>query len=419
MSQTTTPTMFLNATADINSYVDLANKAGAGVINPTTFYTKQLLDTIRLNEADYVYYRLADVTPIGDKADKLQLRRWAPLQAHTTPLTEGIPPFSDKGSVEKYEITANQYGRYMEFTDKVDFKVVDPIIANYTREYSLVAMETLDMLAKETLFSIANPYYASKISNGNRVACANLEAMDLTCTPCMNDLRVIVLDLKKSLVKPRNNGRYHVIGSPEFFYDMISDPIVEKYMSYNQTTKTMYDDTRLVPMFEMEFYEALTVPTHGRFVKNAKNACRMIKIADNTLSTIDEDTLVKTGEAAKVYGDIAAGYTKDSRTGEDASWIPSHKGFNLDAYTATGKDGAGLKELKFQHVLILGKDALTRTGLSGEDQVRMYVKGKGESGVLDPIDQRQSVGFKINSVGFGSTRLEAVADYICIPTMAN
>ena len=419
MSQTTTPTMFLNATADINSYVDLANKAGAGVINPTTFYTKQLLDTIRLNEADYVYYRLADVTPIGDKADKLQLRRWAPLQAHTTPLTEGIPPFSDKGSVEKYEITANQYGRYMEFTDKVDFKVVDPIIANYTREYSLVAMETLDMLAKETLFSIANPYYASKVSGGNRVACANLEAMDLTCTPCMNDLRVIVLDLKKALVKPRNNGRYHVIGSPEFFYDMISDPIVEKYMTYNQTTKTMYDDTRLVPMFEMEFYEALTVPTHGRFVKTAKNACRMIKVADNTLSTITEDTYVRGAAGDKVYGTIAAGYTKDSRTGEDASWIPSHMGFNLDAYTGAGNGGEGLKELKLQHVLILGKDALTRTGLQGEDQVRMYVKGKGESGVIDPIDQRQSVGFKINSVGFGSTRLEAVADYICIPTMAN
>ena len=419
MSQTTTPTMFLNATADINSYIDLANKAGAGVINPTTFYTKQLLDTIRLNEADYVYYRLADSMPIGDKADKLQLRRWAPLQAHTTPLTEGIPPFSDKGSVEKYEITANQYGRYMEFTDKVDFKVVDPVIANYTKEYSLVAMETLDMLAKETLFSIANPYYASKVSGGNRVACANIEAMDLTCTPCMNDLRVIILDLKKALVKPRNNGRYHVIGSPEFYFDMISDPIVEKYMTYNQTTKTMYEDTRLVPMFEMEFYEALTVPSHGRFVKTAKNACRMIKIADNTLSTITEDTYVKGVAGDKVYGDIAAGYVKDSRTGEDASWIPSHKDFNLAAYETAGNDGEGLKELKFQHVLIIGKDALARTGLQGEDQVRMYVKGKGESGVIDPIDQRQSVGFKINSVGFGSTRLEAVADYICIPTMAN
>lgn len=419
MSQSTTPTMFLNATADINTYVELAQNAGAGVINPETFYTKQLLDTIRLDATDYVYFRLADTSPIGDKADKLQLRRWAPLQAHTIPLTEGVPPFSDKGSVEKYEITANQYGRYMEFTDKVDFKVVDPIIAHYTKEYSLVAMETLDMLAKETLFSVASPYYASKVSGGSRVACATLEAMDKTCTPCMNDLRVIILDLKKALVKPRNNGRFHVIGSPEFYFDMISDPVVEQYMTYNQTTSTMYSDTKLCPMFEMEFYEALTVPTHGRFVKNNKNSCRMIKVSDGTFSTIDEDTLIKTGETAKVYQQIAAGYVKDSRTGDDASFIPAHMDFDLTDYEATGNAGVGLVEFKFQHVLVLGKDALTRTGITGEDQARVYVKEKGSSGVIDPIDQRQSIGFKINSVGFGSTRLEAIADYICVPTMVN
>lgn len=419
MSQTTTPTMFLNATADINSYVELAQKAGSGVINPETFYTKQLLDTIRYDASEYVYFRLADTSPIGDKADKLQLRRWAPLQAHTTPLTEGVPPFSDKGSVEKYEIAAAQYGRYMEFTDKVDFQVVDPVVAHYTKEYSLVAMETLDMLAKETLFSVANPYYASKVSSGARVPCASLEAMDNTCTPCMNDLRVIVLDLKKALVKPRINGRFHVIGSPEFFYDMISDPVVEKYMEYNATTDTMYSKTQLCPMFEMEFYEARTVPTHGQFVKGGKAACRMVATATGTLSTIDEDTIIKTGELPTVYGDITAGYVKDSRTGEDASFIPEHKGFQLDKYAATGNAGAGLVEMKFQHILVLGKDALTRTGLSGEDQARMYVKQKGSSGVLDPIDQRQSIGFKINSVGFGSTRLEAIADYVCVPTMVN
>ena len=419
MSQNTTPTMFLNATADINTYLELATKAGAGVINPTTFYNKQLLDTIRLDAEEYKYYRLADTSPIGDKADKLQVRRWAPLQAHTTPLTEGVPPFSDKGSVEKYEIEAHQYGRYMEFSDKVDFAVVDPIIAHYTKEYSLVAMETLDMLAKETLFSVANQYFASKVTSGARVACANLEAMDATCTPNMNDLRLIVLDLKKALVKPRNNGRYHVIGSPEFYYDMIADPIVEKYMTYNQTTATMYSDTRLVPMFEMEFYEAMTVPTHGRFIKNSKQACRMIKVADGTMSTIDEDSYITGSSGTKVYGTIAAGYVKDSRTNQDASWIPEHKDFDIPAYTATSKNGEGLVEFKFQHVLVLGKDALTRTGLSGEDQARMYVKPKGSSGVLDPIDQRQSIGFKINSVGFGSTRLEAIADYICVPSMVN
>lgn len=418
MSQSTNPTMFLNATADINTYIGLANQAGAGVINPEVFYTKQLLDTIRLDAAEYKYFRLADTSPIGEKADKLQLRRWAPLQAHTTPLTEGVPPFSDKGSVEKYEIQAKQYGRYMEFTDKVDFNVVDPVVAHYTKEYSLVALETLDMLAKETLFSVAQQYYASKVSGGKRVPTATYEDIDATCTPNMNDLRLIVLDLKKALVKPRNNGRFHVIGSPEFYYDMISDPIVEKYMSYNNTTATMYSDTRLVPMFEMEFYEAMTVPTHGRFVKNNKQAVRLID-GSGVLSTVDEDAFIKGSTGDKVYGTVPAGYVKDSRTGGDASWIPAHMDFKLSEYTAAGNNGAGKSEFKAQHVLVLGKDALTRTGLTGEDQVRMYVKPKGSSGVLDPIDQRQSIGFKINSVGFGSTRLEAIADYICVPSMVN
>ena len=418
MSQSTNPTMFLNATADINTYIGLANQAGAGVINPEVFYTKQLLDTIRLDGAEYKYFRLADTSPIGDKADKLQIRRWAPLQAHTVPLTEGVPPFSDKGSVEKYEITAKQYGRYMEFTDKVDFNVVDPIVAHYTKEYSLVALETLDMLAKETLFSVAQQYYASKVSGGKRVPTATYEGIDATCTPTMNDLRLIVLDLKKALVKPRSNGRFHVIGSPEFYYDMISDPVVEKYMSYNNTTATMYSDTRLVPMFEMEFYEAMTVPTHGRFVKNNKQAVRLID-GSGVLSTVDEDAFIKGSTGDKVYGTVAAGYVKDSRTGGDASWIPAHMDFKIAEYTATGNNGAGKSEFKAQHVLVLGKDALTRTGLTGEDQVRMYVKPKGSSGVLDPIDQRQSIGFKINSVGFGSTRLEAIADYICVPSMVN
>lgn len=423
MSQSTTPTMFLNATADINTYLEMASKAGTGVINPETFYSKQLLDTIRLDGDKYVYYRLADPAPIADKAGKLLMRRWAPLQAHTTPLTEGVPPMSDKGSVESYTITAKQYGRYMEFSDKVDFAVVDPVVAHYTKEYSLVAMETLDMLAKETLFAVANPYFASKVTSGARVPVTGYAGLDLTCTPNMNDLRVIVLDLKKALVKPRNNNRFHVIGSPEFYFDMISDPIVEKYMTYNQTTATMYSDTRLVPMFEMEFYEAMTVPTHGRYTSVSGETitphCLMIATADNAISSIDNTAVITTAGSDLVYDTITAGYVKDSRTGEDASFIPAHQDFQIDKYTATGKAGAGLKEFKVQHVLVLGKDALLRTGLSGEDNAKVYVKAKGSSGVLDPIDQRQSIGFKINSVGFGSTRLEAIADYVCVPTMVN
>ena len=293
--------MFLNAkttgTDVFNSYIEMANKQiakfGKQVLNPDTFYTKQLLDTIRVEASEYVYFRYADTQPMGEKANKLLLRRWAPLQAHTVPLTEGIPPISDKGSVEIYEIDTNQYGRYMEFSDKVNFKVVDPIIAHYASEYSIVAVETLDLLAREALFSIANKVYAGYA--------AGVEALTETSKPTITDLRKTVLGLKKQLVKPRSNGRYHVIAGPDFFYDMVSDPTVEQYMRINNTTKTMYDDSMLVPMFNMEFYETLTAPTHGEFTKivdgAAKKALRIYEVTEGkyTFRTLTEDDVLTAG----------------------------------------------------------------------------------------------------------------------------
>lgn len=427
------PLNALAPTADINTYIAKANeqitKYGKQFLNPDTFYSTQLLDTIRLDADQYMYYRYADVQPISGKANKLQVRRWAPLQAHTEPLIEGVPPTSDKGSVEMYEINTNQYGRYMEFSDKVDFKIVDPILAHYSREYSIVAIETLDMLAREALFAIANAVYAGYV--------ANFEALTTSSKPTLTDLRKIVLSLKKLLVKPRANGNYHVIAGPEFYYDMIEDPIVEKYMKINNTTKTMYDNTMLVPLFQLEFYETMVCPTHGKFTKVvngvSKKALRLISSDGATYKTITEDDYMTTATGRQKIMTVVSGYVKDSRTGEDASYIPNQEIWNLDAFNDTanasdvsssgqetvGNGGKTWYEFKAQHVLVLGKDALLRTGISGQDSARMYTKALGSAGVLDPIDQRQSIGFKINDVGFGSTRLEAVTDYVCVPTMVN
>ena len=420
--------MFLNARATgsdaFNSYLDLTNKviakytteSGKTVLNPDVFYTKQLLDTIRVDQNEYVYFRYADTMPMAGKANKLQLRRWAPLQAHTVPLQEGIPPISDKGSVEMYEIDTNQYGRYMEFSDKVNFKIVDPIIAHYVSEYSIVAVETLDLLAREAMFAIANKVYAGYA--------ANVEALTETSKPTITDLRKVVLGLKKQLVKPRSNGRYHVVAGPDFFFDMISDETVKEYMKINNTTNTMYTDSMLVPMFNMEFYETLVCPTHGEFTKIvdgvAKKALRIYSVDGSgkyTFATITEDDTLTGGN--KILTNVS-GYVKDSRTGEDASYIPDQAIWNLDGYNADAKAGGNTwYEFKMQHVLVLGKDALIRTGISGEDSAKVYTKELGSAGVLDPINQRQSIGFKINDVGFGSARLEAIVDYVCVPSMAN
>lgn len=446
--------MFLNAktsgTDAFNNYIDLVNSManpaegklpgqgpsrgtgvtnGNAIINPDIFYTKQLLDTIRVEANEYVYYRYAETQPMGDKANKLTLRRWSPLQAHTVPLVEGIPPITDKGTVEAYEIDTAQYGRYMEFSDKVDFKVVDPIIAHYAAEYSTVAIETLDMLAREALFTVADKYYAGMADDMDAlVAAINDGTSD--GRPSMTDLRKIVLGLKKKLVKPRSNGRYHVIAGPEFYFDMIDDPTVKEYMKINNTTKTMYEDSMLVPMFNMEFYETLVAPSTGAFEGYDEDGKLTMQYYKYAIGTDGKLTVSKA--ASSDVTSFGTYDTKDPRasTGADTNGAPNGKYLYNGEYTApsstavgsyipAGSYYSGSNEFKFQHVLILGKDALIRTGISGQDSAKMYTKPLGSAGVLDPIDQRQSIGFKINDVGFGSARTEAIVDYICVPSQLN
>lgn len=385
----------LNPVANINSFIEYFTNHGYS-IRPELFYDKQLLDTIRLDESHFVFYRLANTTPIQGNAEKLQIRRWAPLEAHTVPLAEGIPPMSDKGSMESYEIGTFSYGRYMEFTDRVDFETIDPVIAHYTKEYAIVAMETLDLLAREALTTVAQAAYAN--------AKASFETLEIGDVPSLNDLRVIALSMKKQLVKPRNGNRYHVIGTPDFFFDMISDPLVEKYMTINQTTKGFYEDMGPIPaMFGLEFYETMHIDDSGEYTTTEGTFLRVFKNEGGsyTYQNLNADTYRVNAED---------NYVRDSRTGKKASYIPGRKVWNIPE---------NFQELKVHRIFVLGADCLTRTEIAGQGNAKMYVKPLGSAGVLDPIDQRQSIGFKINSVGFGSTRTEAVVCYYCVPSQAN
>jgi hypothetical protein len=448
----------LNEQADIVSYAQLINSVvgndgastGAKALRPELFYTKQLLETIRLGADQYPYFRLAETSPIPDKSMKLQLRRWAPLQAHTTPLVEGIPPKSDKGSVETYEIDTAAYGRFMEFTDRVELDIVDPVIATYTKEYSIVAVETLDMLAREALISVAQQDFANQAANITELR--TFESDEVNSKPSIADLRLIVLSMKKALVRPRLNGKFQVICSPEFVYDMITDPYVEKYMQYNNSTKTMYDTGALVPMFDMEFSESMATLNSGEYVdENSKRWIRLYRFNNSTgkyeyISMREDFVLSGSGATATKMLDTSGGYVTDSRTGKEASYLPERHIWNIDIFNntkvseaaedyidydrtvddavilnegTTFGDLGAWQELKIHHCIIAGKEALIRTGMSGQDNAKMYVKAKGSTGVLDPIDQRQSIGFKINSVGFGSARPEAVHDYLCVPSTLN
>lgn len=416
----------LNALADvslINSAMEYVNTYGKQV-RPELFYNKILLDTIRLGKEHYVHYGLADLSPIQGRAEKLQLRRWSPLNAHTVPLVEGVPPKSDKGAMESWELGVAQYGRYMEFTDKVEWTLIDPIISHYTQQYAIVAVETLDLLAREALLATPNKYFA-----GLATGIGGMQIGD-AFKPSLQDLRVIVLGFKKRLVKPRKNGKFLVIGTPDFFFDMVTDPIVEKYLTINNTTKNVYTNTMIPDLFDLTFTETqahedtpefMFIHTTGSSNVTTK-ALRLYRPAGASYEYMTvyekDDEGVDTGFLV-TQTDVMTG-DKYRFQDKELNAVPELVTWDLDAInTAHQGVGAEWAPLRVQRIIVVGAKALIRTNVEGRDNAKMYVKPLGSAGVLDPINQRQSIGFKIDAVGFGVERLDAVAIYHCVPSQAN
>lgn len=77
---------------------------------------------------------------------------------------------------------------------------------------------------------------------------------------------------------------------------------------------------------------------------------------------------------------------------------------------------AGTGGVNVHSSVLLGKQAYGITKIKGEGDVKSIVKGLGSSGTEDPLNQRQSIGWKVNA--FVAKRLDepAVTRYECVPS---
>jgi len=77
---------------------------------------------------------------------------------------------------------------------------------------------------------------------------------------------------------------------------------------------------------------------------------------------------------------------------------------NMKAFPAAG---AGTPKADVHAAIFIGRNAYGVTEITGNGNVKNITKSLGSAGTADPIDQRQTIGWKINS--FGAVRLEELA----------
>lgn len=379
-------------------------------VSQDKFYDKVLLDTIQLGEEHNVYTSYSEPARNFEKGtNSIQMRRWGSLTPHTVPLVEGMPPNPDKTSMESITFTTTQFGRYMAFSDRVDFTIIDPVVSHYMHQYGIVAKRTFERYAREEMLSSATSLFPA-----GRTTEGELELGDVIT---IFDLRIQVLRMKRQMVKPRPDGKFHFITSDEVIFDFVDDATVRDYMSINQSTYGVFDTGQIPDMFDMHFVSTML---DDFYTPELDNAGEWHDGSEYKLRVFKETT-----PGNYIYGNIA----EASRTVvtnkylNDGSAVPRYVKWDIEGGTVNKdgggvESGAGWKQLPIHRSLLLGKDALVETGINGHTGVQTFVKAKGSAGTSDPLDQVQTIGFKIDSVGFGILREEACVVVFSVPSRA-
>lgn len=387
---------------------------GPNVMQPAAVYSKIMLRTIELAESDYVFDGLATerTMPSNNGSNEIVFKRMLSLAAHTQPLVEGIPPASDKGSMVAIKGSTKSYGRVMKFTDKVNWAVVDPLISEYTRQLSLKIPETKDILAQEALLSECQVFYAQPkmvysgasdpdtlVVDTSKKMVSHITRLSPDCNPTLDEFRKIVLSMEAAKVRPGAGGNFKVLASSAVLFDLITDHRVKEFMKFSNTGEA-YKNDMVIDLFSLAFQKAKTIKTDNSFVNADGDICY----------------LYHSNTEGKNYVFIGADLAK-STADTYVTVVTLSTGAAADAVkksTLTLPDDLDI--LNVHHSYVIGEEALFRIGVEGHTAPQFIKKELGSAGTEDPLNQRQSIGWKIDSLGYKVVNPDAVVDYMSIPS---
>lgn len=397
---------------------------GAAVMQPAAVYSKIMLRTIELSAQDMLFDGLAVERnmPSNNGSNEIVFKRMLSLAAHTQPLVEGIPPASDQGRMVAIKATANSYGRVMKFTDKVNWAVVDPLISEYTRQLSLKVPETKDILAQEALLAECQMFYAAPkkrsesdsdhlIPDDTKKAVTHIKFMNPDCAPTIDEFRKIVLSMEAAKVRPYQGSNFLVLASSAVLFDLITDKRVKEFMKYESTGRA-YSNDMVIDLFSLAFKKAKTIKTDNTYIDGDGNTCYIYHDALKNLNyvLIGSDLANATDTTKAIRVDLSAG------TAAAAANLSTFHAASGKDYTTLAELKAALEVLNVHYSFVLGEECLFRIGVEGHTQPQFIKKELGSAGTEDPLNQRQSIGWKIDSLGYKVPNPDAVVAYLSCPT---
>ncbi len=177
-----------------------------------TFYDKTLLKRL-VPVLVWNKYGQKKSIPLNS-GDTINFRRFESLAPATTPLEEGVTPDGSDLQVTPVEARIEQYGDFIEISDKLDMVGIDPVATENSELLGEQAGETLDVVTRDVVVVGTNVQNAAGTLTGDEVKKA-------------------VRTLRRNKAKPFKDGFYVGIVDPETAYDLQNDVLWQDVSKYN------------------------------------------------------------------------------------------------------------------------------------------------------------------------------------------
>ena len=361
-----------------------------------THYSMYLIDYAKPNLVHQQFGQKHPIPKNGGK--KIEFRKKSPFAKALTPLQEGVKPAGQKLAWSKVEATVEQYGAYVELSDRLIIEAIDNNILYATENCGDQAGRTLDTVVREILNGGTNVQY------GNAAVAARYLLVGGDATAANNHymstavVDLAVRNLEAGGAKPMSDGHFVCIAHVDTLFDLMHDPDWIDVKIYSGDPSGLYQNevgtwkgTRFVKSLEAKIFHAANLAGTTRNLTVASYANKVITVAA-ALSTAQAAALVDRfiivdGYKYEVAASAAGAAGAATITIVEA---PTHAPATADV-VYPGE--AGSKGRDVYSSLFIGADAYGITDIDGE-ALRTIIKQLGSAGTGDPLDQIATVGWK-------------------------
>ena len=350
-----------------------------------TFYDKVL---IKCAEPSLVHDQFGQKRPIPKNTGKtIEFRKFSSLPKALTPLTEGVTPAGQSYEVSSITATISQYGAYVTLADMLLLTAFDNNMAEITRMLGSQAGRTSDTITRDIIQAGTNVIYA----NG----AASKSALDSADRLTVTDLRRGVLRLKSANAS-KIDGSWVALIHPDAEFDIMSDPDWKSASEYAGSKQIFKGE--IGQIYGVRFVESTEAKVFygADLASDSRNLTLNGAITAGAQTGFSFDGGTVAVNALKGRKITIAGITVEVTSNTATAVTFASTVFPVVADNTVIYPGEGCGDgTACYGTIILGADAFGITSINNGG-IETIAKQLGSGGTSDPLNQRATVGWKLN-----------------------